>query len=79
MRYRLCAGGYLWMLSCLWALWCSVCAVCCWGEKGEMAALLPVGRRCCREEAASLPGQEALHVLPIGIAAEERVCVLLAG
>ena len=70
MRYRLSAGGYLLVLCCLWALWCSVCAMCCWGER-ERAASLPVGRHRCREEAASLPGQEAL--LPSGITAEEGV------
>ena len=64
------------MVLCqLWALRCSVCAVCCWGER-ERAASLPVGRHCCREVAASLPGQEAL--LPSGIAAGGEVCVLLA-
>ena len=54
------------VLCRLCALWCSVCAVCCWGER-ERAASLPVGRHRCREEAALLPGEEAL--LPSGIAA----------
>ena len=66
MRCRLCAGGDLQVLCRLCALWCSVCAVCRWEER-ERAALLPVGRHCCLEVAASLPGQEAL--LPGGIAA----------
>ena len=64
------------MVLCqLWALRCSVCAVCC-REERERAASLPVGRHRCREEAALLPGQEAL--LPSGIAAGGEVCVLLA-
>jgi hypothetical protein len=63
------------VLCQLWALRCSVCAVCC-REERERAASLPVGRHRCREEAALLPGQEAL--LPSGIAAGGEVCVLLA-
>ena len=70
MRCRLCAGGDLQVLCRLCALWCSVCAVCRWEER-ERAALLPVGRHCCREVVASLPGQKAS--LPSGIAAGESV------
>jgi hypothetical protein len=54
------------VLCRLCALWCSACAVCCWEER-ERAASLPVGRHRCREEAALLPGEEAL--LPSDIAA----------